>query len=292
MKKKNTKLVALLGLVVVVIVLLFVGGKLFAEDKEPADTKIVKVGVVGDSDDVIWDEVNKVLAKNGDHIKVKLVKFSDGIYTNQSLDGNELDLTAFQHYAFLNNEIKEKGYKFTVIGESYIVPLNVYSDKYTDISQVKEGDTIAIPNNTTNAGRALKVLEKAGLIKTDASKGYSPTVDDITENKLNLKIAEVDPSQIPSLLPDYAAGITNSNFIIDNNLDPVKDSIYSIAVDKTDAYNKPYINVIVANTKDKNNATYKKVVAAYHTKQVAEKILTEFDGVYQPVFDYKGSTKK
>lgn len=246
--------------------------------------KEVKVGVVGNSDDPIWNQVNKNLQK--DNIKVKLVKFSDGIIANQTLDNKELNLTAFQHYAFLNQEEKEKGYKFTVLGESYIVPLNVYSSKLKSIKQIKDGDKIAIPNNVTNKGRALKVLESAGLIKVDPSKGYLPDVKDITENNLHLKIVQVDPAKIPSLLPDFAAGITNSNFAIDNHIDPVKDSIYHIAPNLTDPNNKPWINVIVSRTDEKNNSTYKKVVKAYQTASVANTIKKTYKGVYVPAFKY------
>jgi D-methionine transport system substrate-binding protein len=246
--------------------------------------KEVKVGVVGNSDDPIWEQVNKNLKK--DNIQVKLVKFTDGIIANQSESNKELDLTAFQHHAFLNQEIKQKGYKFTVIGESYIVPLNVYSKKIKSLKQIKNGDKIAIPNNVTNAGRSLKVLESAGLIKVDPSKGYSPAVKDITENKKNVKIVEVDPAKIPSLLPDFAAGITNSNFIIDNKMNPVTDSIYRIKPDLNDPNNKPWINVIVARTADKNSNTYKKVVDAYHTASVANKIKKLYNGVYVPAFKY------
>lgn len=244
--------------------------------------KEVKIGVVGNSDDPIWTQVNKNLKK--DHIQVKLVKFSDGIIANQSLDNKELDLTAFQHYAFLNQEEKEKGYKFTVIGQSYLVPLNVYSKKIKSLSQIKSGDKIAIPNNVTNAGRALKVLESAGIIKLDPSKGYSPAVKDIIENKHHVTIVEVDPAKIPSLLPDFTAGITNSNFIIDNKMNPVKDAIYKVNPSLSDPNNKPWINVIVARTADKNNGTYKKVVQAYHTQSVADTIKHLYNGVYVPAF--------
>lgn len=255
-----------------------------ASNNSSNKVKEVKVGVVGNSDDPIWAQVNKNLKK--ENIQVKLVKFTDGIITNQSQDNKELDLTAFQHYAFLHQEEKQKGYKFTVIGQSYIVPLNVYSKKIKSLSQIKNGDKIAIPNNVTNAGRALKVLESAGLIKLDPSKGYSPAVKDITENKHHVKIVEVDPAKIPSLLPDFAAGITNSNFIIDNKMNPVTDSIYRIKPDLNDLNNKPWINVIVARTADKNNSTYKKVVQAYHTASVANKIKNLYNGVYVPAFKY------
>ncbi|GAY78049.1 methionine ABC transporter substrate-binding protein [Sporolactobacillus inulinus] len=264
----NKRLTKISGILLALVLVLILGA--CGSSSGSGDVKEVKVGVVGNSDDPIWKQVNKNLKSQ--HIQVKLVKFSDGIIANQSLDNKELDLTAFQHYAFLHQEEKQKGYKFTVIGDSYIVPLNVYSDKLKSLNQIKKGDKIAIPNNVTNAGRALKVLESAGLIKLDPSKGYSPAVKDIIENKKQVKIVEVDPAKIPSLLPDFAAGITNSNFILDNKMDPVKDSIYSIKPDLSDTNNKPWINVIVARTADKNNGVYKKVVKAYQTQSVANTI--------------------
>ncbi|MET1250133.1 MULTISPECIES: MetQ/NlpA family ABC transporter substrate-binding protein [Sporolactobacillus] len=280
--KKITKFSSFILILSFVLVLAACGSS--SSGANSNKVKEVKVGVVGNSDDPIWEQVNKNLKK--DNIQVKLVKFTDGIIANQSESNKELDLTAFQHHAFLNQEIKQKGYKFTVIGESYIVPLNVYSKKIKSLKQIKSGDKIAIPNNVTNAGRALKVLESAGLIKLDPSKGYSPAVKDITENKKNVKIVEVDPAKIPSLLPDFAAGITNSNFIIDNKMNPVTDSIYRIKPDLNDPNNKPWINVIVARTADKNNNTYKKVVDAYHTASVANKIKKLYNGVYVPAFKY------
>lgn len=280
MTKKISKFSAILFTLTLLLVLTACGSASSSSDS--ANVKEVKVGVVGNSDDPIWAQVNKNLKK--EHIKVTLVKFTDGIITNQSLDNKELDLTAFQHYAFLHQEEKQKGYKFTVLGDSYMVPLNVYSSKLKNVKQIKKGDKIAIPNNVTNAGRALKVLETAGLIKVDPSKGYSPAVKDITENKLNLKIIQVDPAKIPSLLPDFAAGITNSNFAIDNKIDPVKDSIYQVKPDPTDSNNKPWINVIVSRTEDKDSSIYKKVVKAYQTQSVANTIKKIYNGVYVPAF--------
>jgi D-methionine transport system substrate-binding protein len=246
--------------------------------------EIVKVGVVGTADNPIWKQVNKNLAK--DHIKVKLVSFTDGILANQEESNKDLDLTAFQHYAFLHQEEKTKHYKFSVIGQSYLVPLNVFSKKIKNLNQIKNGDKIAIPNNVTNAGRALKVLQSAGLIKLDPSKGDAPAIKDITQNKHHLKIVQVDPAKIISLLPDFAAGITNSNFVQAAHMNPIKDAIYQVTPKYNDPKNKPWINVIVARKGDENNATYKKVVKAYHTASVAKVMKAQFDGVYTPAFKY------
>lgn len=250
-----------------------------------ATTKTVKVGVVGTTDNPLWTQVNKNL-KN-EHIKVKPVSFSDGILANQALNNKELDMVAFQHYAFLHQEEKEKHYKFTVIGQTYLTPLNIFSDKIKSIKQLKSGDKIAIPNNVVNAGRALSVLQQAGLIKINPKAGDTPAVKDITENKLNLKIVQVDPAKIMNLLPDFAAGITNSNFVKADHKDPINDAIYKSSFDYSDKNNKPWINVIAVRTSDKNNSTYKKVVKAYHTKSIVKIMNTTFNHMYTPAFKVK-----
>ncbi|TVY04242.1 MetQ/NlpA family ABC transporter substrate-binding protein [Cohnella terricola] len=255
-------------------------------NKKDGDATVVKIGVVGEPQKVIWDAVKKNLAADGDKIELSFISFTDGIIANQALKDKELDFTLFQHYAFLNQEIADKGYDFAVIGEALVAPLSVYSKKITDINQIKDGDSIAIPNNTTNAGRALKVLERAGLIEVDASKGYLPTVQDITANKHNLKIKEVDPALIPSLLPDLAAGITNAGIAIDNGLSPITDAIFSIPVDPNDDNIKPYINIFVARAADKDNETYSKIVKAYRQDNVAKAMLDEYKGALVPAWNY------
>ncbi|MNJ37520.1 D-methionine-binding lipoprotein MetQ precursor [compost metagenome] len=247
---------------------------------------VVKIGVVGEPQKVIWDAVKENLKASGENIEISFVTFTDGIIANQALADKELDFTLFQHYAFLEQEVADKGYNFAVIGEALVAPLSVYSKTITDVSEIKEGDKVAIPNNATNAGRALKVLERAGLIEVDASKGYMPTVQDITANKLNLEIVEVDPALIPSLLPDLAAGITNSGIAIDNGLSPITDAIYSIPVDAKDENIKPYINIFVARAEDKENATYQKIVEAYRQDNVAKAMLDEYKGGLIPAWDY------
>lgn len=269
--------------------LIFVGvaGVLTGCGKSDAKTatKTIKVGVVGTTDNPLWTQVNKNL--KSEYIKVKPVSFSDGILANEALNNKELDMVAFQHYAFLHQEEKEKHYKFSVIGQTYLTPLNIFSDKIKNIKQLKSGDKIAIPNNVVNAGRALSVLQEAGLIKIDPKAGDTPAIKDITENKLKLKIVQVDPAKIMNLLPDFAAGITNSNFVKASHKDPIDDAIYKSSFDYSDKTNKPWINVIAVRTSDKNNATYKKVVQAYQTKSIVKVMNKTFNHMYTPAFKVK-----
>lgn len=252
------------------------------DDVKKDEPTIVKVGVVGDSTNFIWDIVNENL--KDENIIVELQSFSDGTYTNIAQSEGELDLTSFQHHAFLNQEINDKGYDFTAIADTYVAPLNIFSEKVGSVSEIQEGDTILIPNNVTNAGRALIVLDRAGLITVDPEKGNLPTNNDILENPLKLKIEEADPATILQLLPDVAAGITNAGIVQDNGKDPIEDAIFNLEIDPDDEAFAPYINVIVARTEDKDNEIYAKIVEAYLQDNVKEAITKEYGNVFIPVW--------
>ena len=240
---------------------------------------VIKLGVVGENNEQ-WDPVIEKLAE--DNIKLELIKFADYSLPNRALNDGEIDLNAFQHYAYLNKDVESNGYKIEAIGETLVAPLGVFSNKIKDLSELKDGDTIAIPNDATNGGRALKVLEAAGVIKVDPAAGYTPTLNDITEKPKNIKFEEVEAANTASLLPDVAAALINGGHAIDNGLYPKTDSIYLEKV-KGGSEN-PYINVIVARTEDKDNENYKKVVEYFRTPEVAQKIEEVYKGAYLPTW--------
>ena len=239
----------------------------------------VKVGVVGENN-AAWDAVAKDLAKQD--ITIEIVKFSDYSQPNQALADGEIDINSFQHYAYLKKDSEARKLKLSVIGDTVIAPLGLYSKKIKSVAELKAQDKIAVPNDATNGGRALKLLEAAGLIKVKAESGYLPTVSDITENKLKLDIIEVDAAQTPRLLPDVAVSVINGGYAVDAGFIPAKDAIFLEKV--ATGVNNPYINVIAARTADKNSALYKKVVAAYQTDEIAEVIKTAYKGSYIPAW--------
>lgn len=254
------------------------------QSTENTATKVteVKLGVVGEHTEE-WKLVASKLEKEG--IKLTIVKFADYTLPNRALNDGDIDLNAFQHKAFLDADCKANGYKLSYIADTIISPLGAYSNKIKSIDELKNGDTVALPNDPTNGGRALKLLEKAGVIKLDESKGYLPTVRDVTENTKSIKFYEVDAGNTPSLIPDVAISIINANYATDKGLTPDKDAIYQDTTGKIDA-NNPYINIVAARTADKDNPVYKKVVEAYQQKDVAEKILELYKHSQIPVFKY------
>ena len=143
----------------------------------------VTIGVVGEAQEM-WDPVKEELAKEG--INLELVTFTDYSTPNAALAGGEIDLNAFQHYAYLNKEIESYGYEIEAIGDTFISAMNIYSRNLTDVSQVQRGSKVAVPGDASNEGRALKVLEAAGLIALDKKAGDSPEAADIVDNPLQL----------------------------------------------------------------------------------------------------------
>ncbi|TKZ34523.1 MetQ/NlpA family ABC transporter substrate-binding protein [Brachyspira catarrhinii] len=244
------------------------------------DSITVKIGHVGESDRAIWKPVQEKLSKEG--INVELVSFADYSIPNQALNDGDIDLNAFQHHAYFYNETNTKGYNLSVLGVTFISAMNIYSQKISNVSEVKNGDKVAIPNDPSNGGRALKVLQAAGLIKLKDNAPNNPEISDIAENPLNLDIVEVEAGSIYSLLPDVACAVINCNYALDFGLNPGKDFIFQ---DNPKIYdNNMYVNLIAARTEDKDNEVYKKIADAYHSPEVEKVYAEEFKGAYLPAW--------
>ena len=251
-----------------------------AGSSAPAEATVVKVGVVG-ANNQQWDTVNELLAK--DNIKVELVECAEYKLPNNALDAGEIDLNAFQHKAYLQKEIDDLGYQVSILGDTIAAPLSLYSDKITDVSQLKEGDKIAVPSDPTNEGRCFKILESAGLLEVDPAAGYIPELKDITTNPLKLEFVEVEASNTASLLPDVTAAFVNGAHAVDNGL-KLEDAVYTEQVQP--GSDNPYINIIACRTADLDNEVYKKVLAAYQSAETAQAIKDIFKGTYIPAFEY------
>ena len=245
-----------------------------------AEITVVTVGVVGANNDQ-WITVNELLAK--ENIEVKIVEFGEYKLPNDALNAGEIDLNAFQHKAYLNKEIADFGYDVAVLGDTIIAPLSLYSEKIQAVSELKEGDKIAVPSDPTNEGRCFKILEAQGVLKVDPTAGYMPEIKDITENPLNLEFVEVEAANTYSLLPDVAAAFINGAHASDHDLTP-EDAICTETVEP--GSDNPYINIIACRTADLENETYLKVLAAYQSAETAQAIEDIYHGLYIPAFQY------
>jgi len=251
-----------------------------AESTPAAEPTIVTVGVVGANNDQ-WDTVNELLAE--ENIQIKIVEFSEYKLPNDALNAGEIDLNAFQHKAYLNNEIEKYGYEVSVLGDTIIAPLSLYSEKIKDVSELKKGDKIAVPNDPTNEGRCFKILEAQGVLKVDPAAGYMPELKDITENPLELDFVEVGAENTASLLPDVAGSFINGAHASDHGLSP-DDAICTETVEP--GSDNPYINIIACRTADLENETYLKVLSAYQSAETAQAIKDIYKGLYIPAFEY------
>lgn len=218
------------------------------------NSKKVTVGVAS-NDTAAWEKV-KELAKKDD-IDLEIKHFSDYNVPNKALSDGDIDMNAFQHFAFLNEYKKaHKDAKIEAISTTVLAPLGIYSKKVKDIKDVKDGAQVMIPNDVSNQARALKLLESAGLIKLKDNFSLSGTTKDIKDNPKHLKIKEVDAQQTARALDDVDISVINNGVATKAGLDAKKDPIY-LESSTSDAV-KPYINLIAVNSKDKDNKTYKK----------------------------------
>lgn len=251
-----------------------------SEEKSEAasgEAVTVKLGVVGAIYEDLWKPAKEAL--KGEGVDLEIVQFSDYVTPNNALANGEIDLNAFQHRIYLENEVKEHGYKIENIGNTFIIPLNLYSQKVKSLDELKDGAVVAIPDDVTNGGRALKVLEAAGLIKLKAEAGFNPTIDDIESYTKQIKIEELKANTIPSALADVDAGIVNGNYALDFGL-KTDEAIYKDSV----LDQKEYWNLIAARTDDLSDPAkleaYKKVVKAFQSQETEDVFNNDFGGYF------------
>ena len=244
---------------------------------QPTETVTVKLGVVGGIYEDLWAPAKAALADEG--IDLEIVQFSDYVTPNNALANGDIDLNAFQHRIYLQSEIDNYGYEIQNIGNTFIIPLNLYSQKVSSVDELKDGDVIAIPDDLTNGGRALKVLEAAGIIELDPNAAFNPTLDDITKYSVNVTIEELKANTIPSVLPDVAAAVVNGNYALDFGL-KTDEAIYKDSVLDVEEY----WNLIAARTADVEDpdtaAIYEKVVEAFQSSATEDVFNNTFGGYF------------
>lgn len=238
-------------------------------DKTAAEATL-KIGVSPVPHADIIRAAEPLLQKEG--IKVQLVEFSDYIQPNLALAEGELDANFFQHKPYLDEFAKEHKLKLDVLAAVHLEPMGVYSKSIKNIGDVPEGAKVAIPNDPTNGGRALKVLEAAGLIKVRPEAGILATKNDIVENPKKIEVLEIEAAQLPRSLDDVAIAVINSNYALGANLNPKKDAI---AIESKDS---PYANVVVIRAGDEKRPEIEKLKAAVTSAEVKAYIEKQYQG--------------
>ena len=267
------------------------GGSSSKESKSAGEPVTIKVGVMSlsDTEEARWNKVQEILDKENAGVKLEYTQFTDYSQPNQALLDGDVDINAFQHYNFLENWNKEKGADLVSVADTYIAPIRLYSgtkdgkNKYTDVKDIPENGTIAVPNDATNESRALYLLESAGLIKLDVKGNELATVANIKENKKNLTISELDASQTPASLTSADAAVVNNTFVREAGIDYKK----ALFKEEANENSKQWYNLIAAKPdwkkSDKADAI-EKIIKAYHTDEVKKVIEESSDGMDQPVW--------
>ncbi|QMV53881.1 MetQ/NlpA family lipoprotein [Ewingella americana] len=235
------------------------------------DDNHIKVGISAGIDQPLWDTVKKV-AKEKYNLDVEVVTFTDYVLPNSALSSGDIDANSFQHGPYLEKQIKERGYKLAAVGNTFVYPIAGYSRKIKSVSELKDGAQVAVPNDPTNLGRSLLLLQKQGLIKLKDNVGLLPTSLDIVENPKHLKIVEIEAPQLTRAIDDdkIDLAIINTNYSSQVGLTPAKNGLF--VEDK----NSPYVNIIVAREDNKDSEKVKDLVKAYQTDEVA----TAADKIY------------
>lgn len=232
---------------------------------------VLTIGVTAGPHEDIFELVKERAAADG--LDIELVVFNDYIAPNTALADGELDLNSIQTGPYLETVIADTGYEFTQAFENITIPMGIYSEQYDTVDELQESDTIAVPNTPSQEGRALLVLERAGVITLPEGLGIAATVDDIEENPLNLNFITGDPAQFIAQLPDVAAAGINSNYILDAGL-----SAEELAIAMEDPEDTTWVNWVVSRTEDAEDPVIAQLEEYYKTDEVKTFIEETFKG--------------
>ncbi|MDJ1158163.1 MetQ/NlpA family ABC transporter substrate-binding protein [Chelatococcus sp. SYSU_G07232] len=229
----------------------------------------IKIGATAGHHAEILEKVKPIAAKKG--LDIVIVEFSDYVVPNTALDAGELNANSFQHQPYLDNQKADRGFRIESVATTVNFPMGIYSKKHKSWETVPNGATISIPNDPTNGGRALLLLQDRGIIKLKEGVGFKPSPIDIVDNPKKLRFLEVDAAQTPRSLEDVDAAAVNTNYATPAGLDP-KDAILR------EDPKGPYVNVIAVRSVDKDKPWVKTLVEAYHTPEVKAFVAEKWKG--------------
>jgi len=242
----------------------------------PAETVTLTVAASPTPHAVILQQCVEPLAAQG--IELVVNEYSDYVIPNTAVEDGDEDANYFQHIPYLDEFNAERGTHLVNVAGVHIEPMGIYAGKTTSLDAIPDGATIAVPNDPTNEGRALLLLEAQGLIKLKDSSNLSATPKDIAENPKNLEFKEMEAKTIPSVTSEVDLAIINSNYALGAGLNPVEDSL---AIESGDS---PYVNVLVVKEGNENNEAVKALIDVLNSDAIRDFINEEFDGAVVPAF--------
>ncbi|MTV48779.1 MetQ/NlpA family lipoprotein [Heliobacillus mobilis] len=263
------------GLILVLIITAFGIAGCGAKDTG-SQSKTIKLGVSPVPHAEIAKIAKDILAKDG--INLEIVEFNDYVQPNLAVSDGELSANFFQHTPYLKSFAKEHNLSLTSVGGVHIEPMGIYSQKVKALTELKEGAKVAIPNDPTNGGRALLLLQAQGLIKLEPNAGTEAMKKQIIDNPKKLQITELEAAMLPKVLDDTDIAVINTNFALGAGLNPVKDAI---AMEGKDS---PYVNIVVVKTGNENNEAVQKLMKALTSPEVKKFIDEKYKGAVVAAF--------
>jgi D-methionine transport system substrate-binding protein len=236
----------------------------------------IRVGIMSAEDEEVWTVVSQEAAKNG--LRIELTAFNDYTQPNEALENNELDANAFQHKPYLDNQVKTRGYHIVPVGYTAVWPIGLYSKKHKAIADLPEKAVIGVPNDPSNEGRALNLLQSQGVIKLKPDAGILATPTDIIDNPKQVEIKELDAGIIGRSIDDLDAAVVNTDWAIKSNLTQ-DDRVATEAID-----DNPYRNFIAVKQGRENEPWVKTLVAAYQNDTVKETLAKVYKGTALPAW--------
>ncbi|MGI6597441.1 MAG: MetQ/NlpA family ABC transporter substrate-binding protein [bacterium] len=247
-----------------------------ADNNSGEEVVTVKIGATSVPHAEVLSFIKPELEQEG--IELDIQEFSDWTQLNPSLAGKELDANYFQHVPYLETYNEGAGTDLVPIAKVHVEPLGVYSKKIASINDIPEKAVVAIPNDATNCGRALLLLQKAGLLTLKEGVGLTATPLDIAANPKQLQINELEAASLPRTLDEVDFAVINTNYALPAGLNPKADAIF---IEDKDS---PYANVLVVRAEDKDSAALKKVAQALNNEAVKKFIEEKYEGAVVPAF--------
>ncbi len=241
-----------------------------------AELVTLKVGATPVPHADILGVVKDNLAAEG--INLEIIEFTDYVQPNVQLYEKQLDANFFQHLPYLEHFNQENNYNLVKVTGVHIEPIGAYSQKHSSVDQLPDGAKVAIPNDGTNGGRALALLEKNGLIKLAEGVGVNGTVQDIVENPKKLNIIELEAATLPRVLGEVDLAVINTNYALEAGLVPTEDALF---IEDKDS---PYVNILVARPDNQNDEAIRKLAEALNSEEVRQFIEETYNGSVVPAF--------
>lgn len=244
--------------------------------KNKSGENTIKIGVSPVPHREIIEFIKEDLEKDG--VTIEIVEFTDYIAPNKALDDGDIDANFFQHEPYMKDFVEKEKVDITSLGAVHIEPMGFFSTKHTNIDDLEEGSTIAIPNDATNGGRALLLLEKHNLIKLNEEAGLLATENDIVENPKDIKIEALEAAQLPRVLNDYDGAVINGNYALEADLVPTKDALI---LEEKDS---PFANIIAIRKGEEKEEKFNILMKHLQSDKVKKFIEKNYEGALIPGF--------